>query len=125
MSKDVDAEVEAFRRQKARGARVLGVREALQLSGDEFARLLEQVAARHGHGDDVQLDKTVVSNIERGKRRLSVEEAAAVVEIDPEGRSFAWLVFGPVKSGRPVKAIDPASLTPVPRPQAEKRKRSG
>jgi transcriptional regulator with XRE-family HTH domain len=115
VSDEVDAGVEEFRRKRARGVRVREVRDALGMSGDAFAARLMEIGAQMGHDGAIQLDKTIVSNIENGKRQLSVEEAAAIIEIDPSRRPVQWLVFGKKSA---IEATESApTLQPSPKRQ--------
>lgn len=77
-----------------RGERVAQIRNALDLTGDEFALLI----ARHlqAVGSPRRYDKAEVARIEGGARGISPEELAIIATLDPARRSLLWLVFGDV-----------------------------
>jgi len=84
-----------------RGERVLAVREALGINGDEFAELLR----RHllAYGIDRKYDKAKVSRMESGRRDLLAEELAVIASVDPEQRGMLWLIFGEAARGDATK----------------------
>jgi hypothetical protein len=107
-----------------RGERVAGIRQALALTGDRFAERVAGVAESFGCA--LEFDKHKLSRVEGGTRNLTAEEAAAVVELDPDKNGVQWLVFGSatavVRKGKEVKHI--TELEPVPRASKKAAKRS-
>ena len=77
-----------------RGARVAEIREALDLSGEEFAEVLRKNLL--AFGVERRYDKAKISRIEGGSRDLSLEEAAVIAELDPQRRGILWLTFGEI-----------------------------
>lgn len=75
-----------------RGARVAEVREAMKVSGDEFAEKVEK--GLRAYGVERRYDKAKISRIEGGSRDLTAEEVMVIAELDPHGRGPAWLTFG-------------------------------
>ena len=80
-----------------RGERIKEIRVALGMTGDEFAAELTTRAKVFGY--PATYERAKVSRIESGGRKLTVEELAIILEMDPERRSLAWLVFGTAKLG--------------------------
>lgn len=81
-------------RRVEQGARVRQVREALGMTGDEFAAELTKWSRLFGVGTGYEKGK--VSKIESGSRKLTIEEAAIISAIDRDERGAAWLIFGDV-----------------------------
>jgi len=75
-----------------RGERVAAVREALGVSGEEFAEMLRRQLL--AYGIDRKYDKAKVSRMESGRRDLLAEELAVIASVDPEKRGMLWLIFG-------------------------------
>jgi len=71
---------------------VAEVREALNVSGDDFAEAVEK--RLRAYGVERRYDKAKISRIEGGSRDLTAEEAMVIAELDPQGRGPAWLTFG-------------------------------
>lgn len=95
-----------------RGDRVKQVREALDLTGVQFADRVEKLVA--GFGAAIRFDDTKLSRVEGGTRNLTAEEAAAVAWLDPAERSVQWLVFGRERPARGAKPVDPSIVSPSP-----------
>lgn len=81
-------------RRAERGACVREIREALGLTGEQFAA--ELAKAGKSYGLKLRYDSAKISRLELGGRKISAEEAAILAELDKEGRGVAWLVFGDV-----------------------------
>lgn len=95
----MSSKLDALRRRLERGERVKEIRDGLELTGEEFAKLL---AGRMAHyGAPAKYDRSKVSEMESGERKLTVEEAAVLVELDKRGRSSVWLVFGQRRQHEP------------------------
>ena len=93
-----------------RGERIKAIRKALDMTGDEFAA--ELTARARAYGVDAAYDRAKVSRIEGGGRKVRVEELAIILELDPQHRSLAWLVFGDTRklgSARPRPQGKPAN----------------
>ncbi|HKW13077.1 MAG TPA: hypothetical protein VJS69_01185 [Candidatus Krumholzibacteria bacterium] len=69
------------------GARVSVIREALALTGTEFAALVQPKLF-------TKFDKSKLSRLETGKRALNAREAFVIADLDPEQRGVRWLVLG-------------------------------
>lgn len=88
--------------------RVYAVRLALgdgwktPMSGEAFAALLSKRLKR-------RYDGAMISRMENGERKISLEEVEAMAALDPKGRGRAWLAFG--EGSRPVS--DPANADRV------------
>ena len=73
--------------------RVYAVRLALgdgwktPMSGEAFAALLSKRLKR-------RYDGAMISRMENGERKISLEEVEAMAALDPKGRGRAWLAFG-------------------------------
>jgi len=91
-----------------RGDRIKQVREAAEMSGDEFADAINDAAGKRGYLAD--FDKSTVSRFEGGKATfLPAEVAVVIAKLDPEKRGIDWLVFGDKRlPGRLPKPADPA-----------------
>lgn len=80
-----------------RGGRVASIREALDMTGEAFAKELS--ARMKAMGVPKRYDKGKVSLIESGTRKLTVEEAVIIADLDPRARGAVWLVFGERRRG--------------------------
>jgi len=85
------------------GNRATRVRETMGLTQDEFGALLKRTLRVYGVRR--HYDKSLVSRIESGARKLKPEEAVVIAELDPEQRGIWWLMFGhalpPARESRP------------------------
>lgn len=108
-----------------RGARVANVREALALTGEEFAKRLN--AAAKARGLRATYDKGKVSRMESGSRKLTAEEIAIVATLDPKERGVDWLVFGdvPAEEKRPSRPLKDGTSGGTPLPHPRKRPKTG
>lgn len=77
----------------ARGARLKQVRDAMDITGKEFADELNKAAAKLGL-PHVKYTPLNVSQRETGRRELDIEDYTIVSYVDPEKRSWFWLAFG-------------------------------
>ena len=68
------------------------VREAMGLTGEEFAEQLGRELLRYGIAR--RYDKAKISRIESGRRDLLLEEALVILKMDPAKRSIDWLAVG-------------------------------
>jgi hypothetical protein len=118
----LSAKVDAFRIRHERGARIKQVREALGMSGDGFAELLEECFRLLGF--PASYNKSKVAKMEGGDRKLTVEEAAVIASVDPHTRGIDWLIFGPggkisagglrsFESSEPIKPVHAMSAQEV------------
>lgn len=106
----MSSRADELRAMAERGERVKKVRDALQLTGVQFAERVEKLAA--GFGVALRFDDTKLSRVENGTRNLTAEETAAVLWLDPEERSAQWLVFGRERPARAAKPVDPGLVAP-------------
>lgn len=88
----MSSKLDAIRRRFERGERVKEIRDALELTQDGFADVLTRRLAHYGVAGVYNRSK--VSKMESGERKLTVEEAVVLIELDPEDRPGVWLVFG-------------------------------
>lgn len=88
----MSAKRDALLQKVEQGERVAEIRDALGLSGEAFATLLQK--RLHALGVGRNYDKFKVSRMESGGRKLTIEEAAVIADLDPSKRGAVWLVFG-------------------------------
>ena len=89
----------------ARGDRIRSIRDAKEMTGDQFAALLTN--RMRDYGQKRRVDKALVSYLEKGER-ITLELAAILADMDPRG--IEWLVFGEQAKGakrhRPIRDDD-------------------
>jgi transcriptional regulator with XRE-family HTH domain len=83
---------------QTRGYRVYLIREALGTRRDPmpmqaFAELIAKVSG-------VSYDKSTLSRLETGERKLSLEDIDAIAPIDPLKRGRSWLAWGDPPEGQ-------------------------
>lgn len=72
--------------------RLLGPDLKTPLQGGVFAKRLNAIAARYGL--QFKYDHSVISKIENGGRRVSIEEVPLFAALDPKQRGANWLAWG-------------------------------
>lgn len=77
---------------KMRGQRVLAIRVALGMTGEQFADALNEVAEVLGFPRYWTGPK--VTNTEKGKRDVQLSDLAILEATDPEKRPWHWIAFG-------------------------------
>ncbi len=91
-----------------RGYRADQVRRDLGLDRQQFADLLAERAAALGLTSGGKWTQTRVSKLILGRQPISLDDAAVVIDVDPEHRGWDWFVFGDARVGkikpRPAKA---------------------
>lgn len=94
------------------GARLLLIREALRSRRSPLS--LRELAARLNAQEGVDdFDATKLSLVERGERRVTLDEVAALARIDPLRRGRLWVGWGDGKGRDPMYDVPPAvDLTP-------------
>lgn len=98
--------------------------------GARTAETLEKFAERVKRETGETYYANALSLLERDIQNWRLSDATTLAKVDPKERGRVWLAAFDVEEQqavklRPVGTIDPASLRPVPRSQAKKRKRSG
>lgn len=78
------------------GARILEIRQSLEMDTEEFAKELNRVAASLGHEQTWSASK--VSRATNNTHRMKLDEAIDVVSAPTPARSLDWLVFGVEKA---------------------------
>jgi transcriptional regulator with XRE-family HTH domain len=107
-----------------RGGRVAELRQALGLTGDQFAARIVETAARFGA--IIDFDKHKLSRIEGGTRTIYPEELVALLLLDPKKRPPQWLVFGELVGRAPAVATSAFRQTDKAKPTAKNaNKRTG
>lgn len=99
---------------QTRGYRVYLIREALGTRRDplplpKFAELIERASG-------VVYDKSTLSRMETGERKVSVEDIEAIAPVDPLKRGKAWLAgWDDEDNGGSEVASEPVAPTELPR----------
>lgn len=89
------------------GQRVYEVRRALgpdtrhEMSQRAFAELLNATAKKQGM--NLTFTDSTITRIEKGERRLQLDEAELMALVDPMERGKVWIAFGPAVDDEPVK----------------------
>jgi hypothetical protein len=78
--------------ESTRGGRFLSIRRRLGLTGEAFAGVLNDAAEQLGF--DPYWTGPKITNTEKGKRDLSIEDVAIVARVDPKKRGWFWVAFG-------------------------------
>ena len=114
------------------GERIYLIREALgsrrdPMPLDKFAELIQTETG-------AVYDKSVLSRMETGDRKVTLEDVAALSQVDPLKRGRDWLGWGDQDEGGqgatddpPVHFVSPQQLytVPDPKPVAKRRRKNG
>jgi hypothetical protein len=84
----------------SRGERVDQIRKALGVNREEFAELVAAKAAELGVATGGKWTPTRVSKLILGRQPISLDDAVAVIALDPEERGWLWFAFGERKANR-------------------------
>lgn len=105
------------------GERIYLIREALGTRRDPMPleKFAELVAERTG----VTYDKSMLSRMETGDRKVSLDDVAVLAQVDPKKRGREWLAWGPPRNPRPLIIDDATESQPDPRQAQTKRRGSG
>jgi transcriptional regulator with XRE-family HTH domain len=98
---------------ESRGDRVRLVREALGLQQTEFTERLNQMA--EALGIESRYDFTKVSKMEVGTRKVSLDDAIVLAELDPKRRGVRWMATGIAVAPAPAPALTPPNGAPLAR----------
>lgn len=107
------------------GVRVYEIRRALgpdprhEMPTRAFAELLN--AKGEALGVEISLDSSAITRIEKGERRLQLEEVPVVAAVDPLKRGAEWLAWGERQA---VEMPDPAKDRKLTDEEKERARRA-
>lgn len=110
------------RRKRAEGDRVKAVRDALGLKQPEFAVRLTEEAQRRGL-TWVRYDFSIISKLENGSRRLSLDDVLVLSCVDREERGMLWIGWG--DDAKPKLVAKPVRGRVVPPPTRRRQTGEG